>query len=161
VGSEWHITFFIPCDEWTFHVLYPFLTEQDTTPVNMVKLFQELVDDSNDVEEKLSDRYHGPSARRRFFTRYRWHGNQRNITHSDVDAPTEAMVFDNESEKKNEFPFAQTTEPVSDDDSDDDSLITDAAGVMCLDTASGNISSWQTSCIHSSKFLFFCVSCFV
>lgn len=90
----------------------------------------------------IGDRYHGPSARRRFFTRYRWHGQQRNITHSEVDAPTEAMVFDNEGDKKNEFPFSGTTDPLSDLDSDDESIdtsvVTDAAAIMHLDSTSGD-----------------------
>ena len=97
--------------------------------------------DSIEDVDSISDRYYGPSARRQFFTRYRWHGQQRNITHSEVDAPTEAMVFDNEGDNKNEFPFSGTTDPLSDLDSDDESigtsLVTDAAAIMNLDSASG------------------------
>ena len=58
-----------------------------------------------------------------------------------MDASTEAMIFDNEGDKKNEFPFSETADPMSDLDSDDESvaasLFTDVAGIHSLDSASG------------------------
>lgn len=54
----------------------------------------------------FSDKYFGPTARSKFFTRYQWIDGQRKITVADNLAPTDGLTFDNESGK--EFPFART-----------------------------------------------------